>query len=216
VSIADIDASARRVLGLKQKLGLLDDPYRRVSVSAVPRFDTENLALEAARRAIVLLTNDGILPLSQKAKRIAVIGPLAETRSEMLGPWTAAGDPEKGVTILDGLRALLRDCDIMHGSGGGIDRADSGAIHAACALCEQAELIILRVGEASWMSGEAASRASLDLPGRQRELAERVFSIGKPVVAILCSGRPLTAPWLVERAQRAPEITPCSSRRSPR
>jgi len=201
VSIADIDASARRVLTLKQKLGLLDDPYRRVSISAVPQFDTENLALEAARRAIVLLTNDGILPLSPKAKRIAVIGPLAETRSEMLGPWAAAGDPKKGITILDGLRALLRDCDIVHGSGGGIDYADSGAIDAACTLCEQAELIILCVGEASWMSGEAASRASLDLPGRQRELAERVLSVGKPVVAILCSGRPLTAPWLVERAQ---------------
>lgn len=199
VRLADIDAAVRRVLVLKQKLGLLDNPFRRLS-GAGPRC-VRTLALEAARRAIVLLANDGTLPLSPAVKRIAVVGPLADARFDMLGPWAAAGAGEACVTILDGLRNSLEACEILYAPGGGVDAAESDAIEEAGVLCEQVELVVLCVGEAAWMSGEAASRASLDLPGRQRELAERVLATGKPVVAVLSSGRPLTTSWLMERAR---------------
>ncbi len=205
VAMTDIDTAVRRVLGLKERLGLFDDPYRRGAANddAIARgeADRRKLAREIARRAIVLLTlKRRILPLSSNLRRIAVIGPLAATRDEMLGPWASAGRPEDAVSILEGLRAALPGCRIDCSSGVEINRPDTQGVAAALALCHEAEIVVLCLGEAASMSGEAASRADLGLPGRQRALAEAVLDLGKPVVALLSSGRPLTAPWLFERA----------------
>ncbi len=197
VEMRDIDAAARRVLRLKERLGLFDDPWRRF---AAPAAETRELALDSARRAITLLTNDGVLPLRAGLRRIAVIGPLADARAEMVGPWTLAADPAQCSTILDGLRAALPSCEILHARGVEIRDEDVSGVGAARALCAGADLAVLCLGEAANMSGEAASRARVDLPGRQRELAESVLETGVPVVTLLFSGRPLIVPWLAERA----------------
>jgi beta-glucosidase len=203
VTMATIDASVRRVLQLKERLGLFDDPYRRGS--ALPELhraeERRELARDAARRAIVLLSNrTGVLPLSPKIKRLAIIGPLAEAPGEMLGSWASAGKPQDAVSILEGLKAALPQCRIDHAAAVDINEQTTDGIQAAIDLCAGAEAIVLCLGESAAMSGEAASRVDIGLPGRQRALAEAILALGKPVVVTLSSGRPLTAPWLFERA----------------
>jgi beta-glucosidase len=203
VTIATIDASVRRVLKLKARLGLFDDPYRRGSTPVQPARAAERreLARETARRAIVLLSNRAeALPLSPEIKRLAVIGPLAAAPGEMLGSWASAGRPEDAVSILDGLKAALPQCRVDHAAGVDIAGDNAEGIAGAVELCADAEAIVLCLGESAAMSGEAASRTDLGLPGRQRALAEAILDLGKPVIVTLSSGRPLTLPWLFERA----------------
>ena len=203
VTMATIDASVRRVLKLKERLGLFDDPYRRGSVPPDGRRAAERreLARDAARKAIVLLSNrTGILPLSPRIKRLAIIGPLADAPGEMLGSWASAGKPEDAVSILAGLRAALPQCQIDHAAGVDIDGQKVDGMAAAIDLCASAEAIVLCLGESAAMSGEAASRVDIGLPGRQCALAQAILALGRPVVVTLSSGRPLTAPWLFERA----------------
>jgi beta-glucosidase len=205
VSMAEIDVSVRRVLALKERLGLFDDPYRRGAAGARATAHgasrRRDLAREVARRAIVLLANArGVLPLSPDIRRMALIGPLAAARQEMLGPWALAGRGEEVVSILAGLVAALPNCRIECAAGVDIAGDDARGIPATLDLCRDAEVVALCLGEAASMSGEAASRANLGLPGRQRALAEAVLDLGKPVVALLSSGRPLAVPWLFERA----------------
>jgi beta-glucosidase len=202
VTMADIDAAVRRILALKEALGLFEDPYRRGrQLSPAQLRAHREVALEAARRAIVLLTNRGdLLPLAASGGAIAVLGPLADARAEMLGPWAAAGRPEDMVTMLEGLRAAFPDREIRHAGGVEIDGDDASGIRAALDLAGAADVVVLCIGEARAMSGEAASRARPDLPGRQPELAKAVIDLGKPVVVVLSSGRPIMAPWLFERA----------------
>ncbi|MGO9943059.1 MAG: glycoside hydrolase family 3 N-terminal domain-containing protein [Rhodoblastus sp.] len=205
VGLDDIDAAVRRVLTLKRRLGLFDDPYRHVSASSqVARPEVarpaKELAADVARRAITLLTNRGVLPLAADLRRIAVIGPLADAPAEMLGPWSLAGEGSRCVTILQGLRAALPHCEITFAAGVSAKGHEEGEIAAASDLCAKAELVILCVGETADMSGEASSRAAPGLPGRQRALAEAVLGVGVPVVAVISSGRPLMIAWLAERA----------------
>jgi beta-glucosidase len=199
VTMADIDRSVARVLRLKERLGLFDDPYRRGSAGPVERF--RPLAREAAARSIVLLTcRRPVLPLADDVRRIAVIGPLADAGREMLGSWAGAGGPSEAVSILDGLKAALPDRRIDHAPGVEVEGGDERGVAAAAALAAGADLVILCLGETAAMSGEAASRTDIGLPGRQRALAEAILALGRPVVVLLSSGRPLAAPWLFERA----------------
>ncbi|HEX4025176.1 MAG TPA: glycoside hydrolase family 3 N-terminal domain-containing protein [Steroidobacteraceae bacterium] len=233
VSMALIDESVRRVLRLKERLGLFDDPYRRgvVAESDAALTRRRALARTVAARAIVLLKNGAdTLPLRQGVRRLAVIGPLADASGQMRGPWWAAAEPHGHVTVVAGLVGALPDCQVLHapgvavgqesataagsdtaaGADGSADRgdgerqADGEGIAAALELCESADAIVLCVGEAAGMSGEAASRARLTLPGRQRELAQSVLTraraLGRPVIAVLFCGRPLIVPWLIEQA----------------
>jgi beta-glucosidase len=207
VSMADIDPSVRRVLALKERLGLFDDPYRRGARAEDPAAvaGRRQLARAIGARAIVMLKNDGgALPLAGTARRVALIGPLADAAAEMRGPWWAAGTAEDHVTVLQGLRGRLPPVEIGHAAGVGIEGDDGSGIAAAAELCRSADAILLCLGESATMSGEAASRADPDLPGAQRALAEAVFeaarAAGVPVVAILFSGRPLVVPWLVAKA----------------
>lgn len=207
VSLADIDRSVRRVLALKERLGLFDDPYRRGAApeGAAAAARRRQVAREVAARAIVMLTNGrDALPLGGTARAIALVGPLADASAEMRGPWWAAAGPEGHVTVLEGLRAALPGSELRHAPGVSIDGEQTAGIHAAVELCDGADAVILSLGEAAVMSGEAASRAHLDLPGKQRALAEAVLdrakARGTPAVAVLFSGRPLVVPWLTERA----------------
>jgi beta-glucosidase len=208
VSMEEIDSAVRRVLRLKEQLGLFDDPYRR---GATPETSAalaarRKLARTVASRAVVLLKNDGILPVGKPraSMRIAVVGPLADSSEDMRGPWWGAADPEGQVTVVEGLRGMLSAGRVSHASGVAINSDDVSGISAALAACETADVIFLCLGEAAIMSGEAASRSDIGLPGRQRELADAVFdkaaALRKPVVAVVFSGRPLAIPWLADKA----------------
>ena len=207
VSMAEIDESVRRVLTLKERLGLFDDPYRR---GAMPEPDAafayrRQLARGVAARAIVMLKNDkAALPLTGSLRRLAVIGPLADAPAEMRGPWWGAAGVEGHVSVVAGLRAIREESQVLHARGVAIDDENVSGMAAALHLCAAADAILLCLGEAATMSGEAASRAHMGLPGRQRQFAEAVFekarAANKPVIVILFSGRPLVVPWLVEKA----------------
>ncbi len=204
ISIEEINASVRRVLILKERLGLFENPDRSAPPAVVTdatRHERRSLSREAARRSIVLLTNkDGILPLLNDIQRLALIGPLVDAREPMLGSWASAGHEEPILSISDGLRQALPTCHINVVSGVTIDGEGRKAIDEARACAQKAQVIILCIGENAEMSGEAASRVDIGLPGEQQALAQAMLSLGKPVIALLTSGRPLVAPWLFERA----------------
>ena len=207
VTIQQIDTAVRRVLTLKERLGLFEDPYRRGSKpeTAAARAHRRQLARAVAARAIVMLKNEReTLPLPQAVRRLAVIGPLAEAGGEMGGCWTAAHEPESHVSVVGGLHRSLPGTELVHAAGVGIDSDDGSGIAAAVQIGVTADAIVLCLGESAAMCGEAASRASPDLPGKQRALAEAVLegarAKGVPVVALLFSGRPLIVPWLAAQA----------------
>lgn len=207
VTIEEIDACVRRVLRLKERLGLFEDPYRRGSTPEPEQVIVERRAFsrEVARKAIVMLKNDhDTLPLPAAPKALAVLGPLADAATEMKGPWWGAGEHEPATSVLAGLRAALPKTEIRHASGIEIESSDGSGIESAIALCDGAEALVLCLGERATMSGEAASRATPSLPGKQQALAEaainRARALNIPVIAILFSGRPLVVPWLAEHA----------------
>jgi beta-glucosidase len=207
VSMTEIDEAVRRVLTLKLRLGLFEQPYRRGATpdSAAAQARRRRLARDIGARAIVMLKNDNdVLPLAGALRRVAVIGPLAEAADQMCGPWSLVGQPGTYVSVAAGLRAALPDTEVLHAAGVAIESDDVAGIAETLDICSAADAVILCLGEAAAMSGEAASRAFLDLPGQQRRLAhsviERARTLGKPVIAILFSGRPLAVPWLIEQA----------------
>ncbi|WP_051952471.1 glycoside hydrolase family 3 N-terminal domain-containing protein [Methylocapsa aurea] len=208
-SMSQIDAAVRRVLALKARLGLFDDPLRRGCTASSGPLDAKarrDLARDVARRAIVVLTNKRvspnrkILPLAAGLRRIALIGPLADNSADMLGPWAAVGTPGQAVTVRQGLEAALPNAEIVCACGVGIEDEDISGIAGALELCRGADVVLLCLGESATMSGEAACRANPVLPGRQWALAQAVLDLGKPVVALIFSGRPLMIPALVEKA----------------
>ncbi len=203
VAMADLDAAVRRVLVFKARLGLFDDPYREnaPALTADQRAAHREAARDAARRSMVLLSNrGGMLPIAQAPRRIAVLGPLADNATEMLGPWSGAGRGEEMVSFHYGLRKTWPQSEIRHARGVDIDSEDLSGIPAAFELARQSDLVILCVGEARAMSGEAGCRARPGLPGKQAALADAVLDTGKAVVVLLSAGRPLAVSWLFERA----------------
>jgi beta-glucosidase len=204
VSQAMIDRAVRRVLRIKFRLGLFDNPYADESLEARTILSRDNIA--AARRiaaqSMVLLKNEGdLLPLVKNARSVAVIGPLADDQQDMLGSWAGDGRKDDVVTLLAGIKGKVssstrvgyeKGCDIEGGSG---DR-----IAEAARIARESDMVILAVGESADMSGEAASRTSLDLPGRQPDLVKAVIATGKPTAVVLVSGRPLTINWIAENA----------------
>jgi beta-glucosidase len=207
VAMDEIDAAVRRVLTLKERLGLFDDPYQR-GTGAEPqsrRSARRALTRSIAARSIVLLKNDArALPLLPHPRRLALIGPLADAAAEMRGPWWAAGEEAAPVSVLAGLRAALPRTEIAYAPGVEIDGVDESGVSEALSRSEHADAVVLCLGERATMSGEAASRANLGLPGRQRKLAEalieRARSRDQRTVVVLFSGRPIVAPWLFESA----------------
>jgi beta-glucosidase len=207
VSVAQIDASVRRVLLLKERLGLFEDPYRRGAASRAAATLARRRALARAvgGRAIVMLKNaSSVLPLADSIRRLCVVGPLADAPAEMGGPWSGAADCDAHVSVREGLAESLPGVEILQARGVAIDGQSLEDVGAALELCAYADAIVLCLGEAAAMSGEAASRTQLGLPGKQRAFAEAVLdrarALAKPVIALLFSGRPLVVPWLVEKA----------------
>jgi beta-glucosidase len=197
VPMARLDQAVRRVLLAKQALGLFDDPFRRIDPKRErTRVRTKAhiaLARDAGRRSIVLLKNDGdLLPLPRSGKRIALIGPFAQGQRELIGPWNVYGSDKEAVDLLSGVRALVADpASVTATDGSGIDAPLPGGIEAAVAAANGADIVILAVGEAQNMSGEAQSRADIVVPAAQMALAAAVAATGKPIVVALRNGRAL-------------------------
>ena len=199
-----VDSAVRRVLRAKYELGLFDDPYR-YSEPARERAVTlapEHIAFarEWAGKGIVLLKNEGrLLPLRKDLGTLAVIGPLASDARSALGSWAAAGRADDAVTVLEGIRrAVSPGTRVLHAPGVEVQSADTSGIAEAVRLARQADAVVLVIGESQEMSAEASNRASIELPGRQLELARAVRATGKPVLAVLMNGRPLAIQWLAD------------------
>ncbi|MGC8864420.1 MAG: beta-glucosidase BglX [Bacteroidales bacterium] len=205
VSMATVDEAVRRVLRIKFKLGLFDNPYlycnKEREQNEIMTQEHLDFARDMARKSIVLLKNEKqVLPLSKEVQTLAVIGPLADNRRELIGSWSAAGDWTKAVTILEGIRqAVSAHTKILYARGCNINDDTTSFIAEAVNKSRQADAVVLVVGEAHWMSGEAASRSELGLPGVQQQLADAIMATGKPVITVLLSGRPLTLGKLSEQ-----------------
>jgi beta-glucosidase len=220
ITIAQIDEAVRPLLAVKFRLGLFDHPYsdeaRAGAVLGAPEHRRE--ARLAAQRSLVLLRNEGgLLPLKKTLSSVAVIGPLADAKESTEGGWMVFGHVTAAVTVREGIRSKLGDAArIEYAKGPDIKRdipsfldsilggpptstqtpAEAEAAFAeAVKTAQKAEVVVMVLGELSNMSGEAASRASLDLPGRQEELLKAVVATGKPVVLVLVGGRPLSINW---------------------
>ena len=209
--ISVVDEAVRRVLRVKMRAGLFERPYvdEAREKGALMRPEFRAAARAQATRSMVLLKNEGaVLPLSPSVGRLAVIGPLADSRRDMLGNWIGDGREQDVVTVLEGVKAAVSpQTTVVHAKGTSLDvkafagsASDQPLIDEAVAVARSADAVVLVIGEMGEMSGEAASRVSLDLPGRQQELAQAVVALGKPVAIVLMNGRPVTIGWLDEHA----------------
>lgn len=205
ISMEELDNAVKNVLRVKFQLGLFDDPFRysdpEREQQEIMKPENIEIAHQMAREAIVLLKNEGqILPLGKTVKNIAVIGPMGDNQRDLIGSWSAAGDWTKSVTLLEGLRKKFPNANIVFAKGTDINSNDTSGFAKAVSVARKADVVILALGEAYYMSGEAASRADIGLPGVQEELAKEIKKTGKPMVAVLMNGRPLTINWLQKHA----------------
>ena len=195
-----IDEAVTRVLRLKFALGLFEHPYtdEKLSASVMVRPAHLELARQAAEESFVLLKNEPVngrplLPLTDD-KTVALIGQLADSRWDMLGSWNMKGEAEDVTSLRQSLSERLKDKLIYAGGIHAGDESEAGFAEALNAA-NQADVVVMALGELKSMSGEAASRARLDLPGGQLKLLQAVVATGKPVVLVLFNGRPLALPW---------------------
>jgi len=220
VTQQEIDQACRRVLEAKYKLGLFDNPYKSINseVEAKTELTDANrvAAREVAEHSFVLLKNKGQqLPL-KKSGTIALIGPLADNHSEMLGTWVIAGDPKKSVSVIDGVKkAAGSGVNVLYARGSNItddsllnarawffgmkqerdNRPAQQMIDEAVETANKADVVVAVVGESANMSGESASRSDISIPETQKELLKALFKTGKPIVLVLFNGRPLALTW---------------------
>jgi beta-glucosidase len=204
LSPATIDEAVRRILRIKFRLGLFDRPYtdEAAETNALLRPDSIRLAREIAGRSMVLLKNDrDTLPLNKNAGSIAIIGPLADDRRAPLGWWAGDGKEENTVTPLAGIKAMVSpQTRVTYAKGCEVKDDSTAGFQEAVNLAEQAEVAVVFVGETHDIVGEAASRTSLDLPGKQLELVQAIHATGKPTVVVLVNGRPLSIGWIVNNS----------------
>ncbi len=216
----EINIACRRVLKAKQDLGLFDDPYRYFDEEREKKeilsIENRAFARKAAAESFVLLKNkDNILPL-KKLGKIALIGPLADSRRNMLGTWSVSGDPEKAVTVLEGFKSVVGNkAEVLYAKGSNIsddpvfakrvnafgeeikidDRSPQEMIKEAIQISKNADVIVAVMGEAADMTGEASSMADIGLQPSQKKLLEALKATGKPIVMVLYNGRPMTLGW---------------------
>jgi beta-glucosidase len=198
-----VDQAVRRILRMKFRLGLFERPY--VDETIEPRIIFADAHVAAARkvaaRSMVLLKNDrNVLPLAKGVRSIALIGALADTQKEVLGSWTGDGREQDAVTLLQGIKSKLPQAKINYAKGCEILCEKQDGFAEAVKAARESDVVIIAVGESADMSGEAASRSSIDLPGYQLELVKALQATGKPTVVVLMNGRPLTISWIAENS----------------
>lgn len=205
IDAARLDDAVTRVLRVKFRLGLFDDPYvpEQAEITG-PTERARSAARTAAARSMVLLRNEGgALPLAKNLRSLAVVGPFAHS-ADLQGTWAGPGAEKfPSVTVLDAVRAALPDTEVTHALG--IDPAgqDTGTLPDAVAAARATDVTVVVVGESPAISGEANSRSDIGLPGRQDELIEAIAATGKPYVVVLVNGRPLA---LGDWADNAPAV----------
>ena len=214
VTEADIDRAVRHVLQLKLDLGLFDNPYidETLAEKEVGTLESAQLAKQVALESAVLLKNDGILPFSDAIKKVAVIGPNADNMYNQLGDYTAPQDPDRIVTMLEGIQTKGR-AEVYYAKGCAVRDESAEWIDDAVKVAKQADVVVLVMGGSSARDfqtsyeetgaaivdkrisdmdcGEGFDRSTLKLLGRQEELMQRIYAIGKPVVTVYIQGRPL-------------------------
>jgi beta-glucosidase len=208
VPMAVVDASVRRVLALKEALGLFDNPYRSINPkteaarTATPALRA--LSREAGGKSIVLLRNEGaILPLPRAGKRLALIGPFADDRDNVLGAWGGFfADRNLNVDLATGIRAAMGDPGtLIVERGCEVETTIAGGFERAVAAAQNADIVLLAVGESQDMTGEAKSRTDIGIPPVQQRLAEAIAATGKPVVVLLRHGRAIALEGVVRDAK---------------
>jgi len=215
VEEATIDDAVKRILTIKYKLGLFDDPYKycNAEIEKSEIYKPENLeaALEVAKKSMVLLKNENnILPLKKTGQKIALIGQLAESKNSLLGNWRGDAVANSAVSVLEGLEKYT-DNEVTFETGVAfykgreefvfeldIDNENEVDIAAAVEAAKDADVVVMVLGEHGLQTGEGRSRANIDLPGKQQKLLEKVFAVNKNVVLVLMSGRPLAINWAEE------------------
>ncbi|ASU33553.1 Periplasmic beta-glucosidase precursor [Mucilaginibacter xinganensis] len=220
VTPQEIDLACRRVLEAKYKLGLFKNPAKSINAEKekqdVFTDDNRKFARQIAEHSFVLLKNQGeTLPL-KKSGTIALVGPLADNHSEMLGTWVIAGDPNKSVSVAEGIKNVVgENVKVLYAKGANITddsllsirafaltgpevkdkRTPQEMIDEAVETAKKADVVVAVVGESANMSGESSSRADIDIPESQKELLKALSKTGKPLVIVLFNGRPLTLTW---------------------
>lgn len=216
VTQAQIDDAVRRILRVKFELGLFDDPYKYCDETREKEVtgSTEIVegALDMAKKSIVLLKNQNtLLPLQKSGQKIALIGPLAADKNSPLGNWRIAAENFSAVSVLEGLEAYTGNT-VSHAQGVklinkvpagfheevSINTTDSSGMEQAVEIAKKADVVVMVLGEYGFQSGEARSRAFLDLPGLQQELLEKVHAVNPNMVLVVMSGRPLVLNWADE------------------
>ena len=222
VSMKDIDLACRRILEAKYRLGLFEDPYKfcRAEEAAKEVYCQEHrdIARKIASESFVLLKNEGVLPLKKKGT-IGLIGPLADTKSNMPGTWSVAARFDVPKTIREGLvEAVAGKAKVLYAKGSNLvsdydlemrstmfgrelgrdSRTDEQLLNEALAVARRSDVIVAALGEASEMSGESSCRTELSIPDVQQKLLKALVATGKPVVLVLFNGRPLTLNWEAE------------------
>jgi beta-glucosidase len=205
VKMKTLDDAVHRILVKKFELGLFDDPYRYSDAArekAVLNDPSHRAAaLDVAQKSMVLLKNQGkLLPLSREARRIAVIGPLADAQRDLEGGWVVQGERAKVVSILEGIRSHAGKAEVSYAQACASPCASSAGFADAVAAAAKADVIVLAVGETWDMSGEAKSRTDITLPGKQEELFTALKATGKPVAVVMLAGRPLVFNTIADRA----------------
>jgi beta-glucosidase len=217
ISNTDLDAMVRPILTAKMKLGLFENPYIDESKSEAIATDPAHrqLARTAAQQTFVLLRNEGkLLPLNKSLKSVAVIGQLANSQKDIMGSWVFVAKNEETISVLQGIKNKLPGAQITYVRGAQVRRPFPSPVEMpqppvaeqteadlqqqmteAVNAAKNSDVSILVLGELQNQSGEAASRSSLDLPGAQQKMLEAVVAVGKPVVLVLLSGRPLNITW---------------------
>lgn len=211
-----IDDAVRRILRVKFALGLFDHPYtENGNASSAPTQDDLVAARTAAEESFVLLKNGegpgqtSVLPLAANTRTIALIGPLADDAAQMLGSWAAKGEAGDAVTLRAALGKRLEDNHgkLLYAKGTDITGTSDAGFAEAVSAAKQADVVVMALGEdANWMTGEAASRAHLDLPGNQESLLEAIAATGKPVVLLVFSGRPIILNWAAQHVGAIVEV----------
>ncbi|MCK8521134.1 beta-glucosidase BglX [Aquimarina sp. D1M17] len=214
-----VDEAVKRILTIKYRLGLFDDPYKYCNEDREKNeiYTKEHLeiARDVARKSIVLLKNENnILPLSKKVQKIAVIGPLADDKDSPIGSWRAQALPNSAVSLLEGIKtAVTSDTKVEYQKGVALgvgersfirelklNRADFKGISGAVKVAKESEVVVMALGEEAFQSGEGRSQVDIELTEPQQQLFEEVYKVNKNIIVVLMNGRPLAIPNVEEKA----------------